>query len=323
MKLAAALLLASSVSAIKIQGGPDVYGPNGANYLNENPNFDLSLIGISRTTQGKGPQCTVGDWAIVQWKGYLGDGRLVTDSRAEGMGFGKTFSVGKSEVFKCWDLALPQLKKGDVATISCPSQFVWGGAYTISPLGGEPVPLWSDVTFDLEVQDCARNPESFAQPNLAQPHTTTLQPGKCFYLRSKTAADTGNLDNVLTSQDGQLTVEHKVLEDPNQQFYVSPVDGSIYNVANSQKVLDFSDKNKLTFAKPGASANQKGYDYTTEDQVTNPDGLVLTYDNQDKLVKFAGNLKENGQFWHVEYCYNFIPIQNLDQEDNDVDTSKI
>jgi hypothetical protein len=321
MKFTTALLIGSA-SAIHLRQAPDVYGPNGDNYANNNPSQDVAMIGISRTTQGSGPQCTTGDWAVVHWKGYLTDGRLITDSRAEGLGYPKTFSVGKNEVFKCWELALPQLKKGDKASVSCPAGFVWGGAYVMSPLGGEPIPLHSDVNFELEVLDCARNPESFERFSYKQPHTTTLQPGKCFYLHHKTGADL-NINRVLTSQDGALTVEHKVVDEPTQQWYVNPLDGTIYNAANPDKVIDFSDAKNLKLALPGSSANQRGYDYTFDDQVVAPNALVLSYDNVDKKVKFDGNLRNNNQFWHVEYCYNFVPTQNLDQGDNDVNIDGI
>jgi hypothetical protein len=289
MKIAAALLL-SSTQAVRIS--PDVFGKNGENYQNNSPNFDLSLIGIDKTTVGSGPKCTTGDWAIVHWTGSLTDGRLVTDSRAEGLGYPKTFAVGKSEVFKCWDLALPQLRKGDKATIECPARFVWGGAYTLSPLGGEPVPLWSPVVFNLEVLDCGRNPESFAYYDYSQPHTTTLQPGKCFYLVSKTAADQ-NTERVLTAQDGVLGVEHKVVDEREQQWYINPADGTLYNAAHADRVVDFSDASALRLAAPGASGAQTGYDYTADDQVIGPKGLALTYDYDTKTVKFAGNERTN------------------------------
>jgi len=61
-------------------------------------------------------------------------------------------------VFKCWELALPSLKKGAKARLSCPADLAWGGAHTVSPVGGEPVPEHSDVNFDIEVVDCNRTP---------------------------------------------------------------------------------------------------------------------------------------------------------------------
>lgn len=68
---------------------------------------------------------------------------------------------------------------------------------------------------------------------------------------------------------------------------------------------------------------EKGYDYTKDDQLELPNGLVLSYDNESHGVKFEGNTRSNNQFWHVEYCYNFVPTQNLNQGDNDVNVSGI
>jgi len=73
------------------------------------------------------------------------DGRVVTDSRAEPGGLPKTFALGAHEVFSCWDLAIPKLKQGAKARLTCPSYYAWGTAYTWAPIGGEPIPLGSDV----------------------------------------------------------------------------------------------------------------------------------------------------------------------------------
>jgi FKBP-type peptidyl-prolyl cis-trans isomerase len=63
-------------------------------------------------------------------------------------------------VFRCWDLAIPQLKSGTKARISCPSKYAWGAIEADSPLGGEPIPKNTDVTFDVEVVDCNKAPEN-------------------------------------------------------------------------------------------------------------------------------------------------------------------
>lgn len=86
------------------------------------------------------------------------DGRLVTDSSMEGDNRPKTFALGNSDVFKCWELALPNLRKGAKARVSCPGDLTYGGAHTWAPVGGEPIPLHSDIDFDLEVVDCNRTP---------------------------------------------------------------------------------------------------------------------------------------------------------------------
>ena len=127
-KFVLAALIGTS-AAIKTKGGPDVYGPNGDNYQNNRADYDFSRIGIDITEAGSGEKCKPGDWATVHWRGWLKDGRQITDSRQEGTGQPKTFSVGAREVFHCWDLALQQLHQGDKAKLSCPSYYVYGTAF--------------------------------------------------------------------------------------------------------------------------------------------------------------------------------------------------
>jgi FKBP-type peptidyl-prolyl cis-trans isomerase len=148
----------STSSAIQNKGSPDVFGANGRDYLNTDPRVDLARIGISFSEKGKGKHCKLGDWTTVHWVGYLKDGREVTNSRSEGLGYPKTFSLGTNDVFKCWELAIPKLKQGSKARVSCPYDLAWGNAFTWAPLGGEPIPLHSDVDFDLEVVECNRTP---------------------------------------------------------------------------------------------------------------------------------------------------------------------
>jgi FKBP-type peptidyl-prolyl cis-trans isomerase len=145
--------LVSSTTAInqKSVASPDSYGQNGAGYANIDASYDLSRIGIDISTEGTGANCKVGDWTTLHWTATLRDGRVVSDSRAEPSGLPKTFALGAHEVFSCWDLAVPKLKQGAKARLHCPSYYAWGGAYTWAPVGGEPIPLHSDVDFDVEV----------------------------------------------------------------------------------------------------------------------------------------------------------------------------
>jgi len=108
----AALISESSAINQKSAQGPDVYGPNGANYSNVDATYDLSRIGINISEMGSGDNCKPGDWTTVHWTGTLPDGRVVTDSRAEPGGLPKTFALGDHEVFACWDFAIPKLKQG-------------------------------------------------------------------------------------------------------------------------------------------------------------------------------------------------------------------
>lgn len=101
-------------------------------------------------------------------------------------------------MFHCWDLAIPQLHQGDVAKIDCPSYYAYGGAYTWAPVGGEPIPLNSDMDFEIEIVECNRVPE-FTQ-HVEQPVTTTMQPGRCMYLHSE-AAESESTPLVITCEN--------------------------------------------------------------------------------------------------------------------------
>lgn len=229
-------------------GGPDVYGPNGEGYSNTAASYDLSRIGISVTEKGtEDKKCAPGDWATVHWAGYLKDGREITNSRAEPGGLPKTFSLGAHEVFSCWDLALTQLHKGDKARLDCPSYFAYGGAFTQSPLGGEPIPLHSDVEFDIEVVDCNRVPEFTAQ--VTQPHTTTMQPGRCMYIHAEESAQEDTplvLDCENTYRPTRTYwrrwpiipcyLDEWVKENKNQEFYYNEDDHSIKDAEREWKL---------------------------------------------------------------------------------------
>jgi len=47
---AAVVALISNTSAVKIEASPDVWGPNGSNYNNNDARYDVGLIGIDVTT---------------------------------------------------------------------------------------------------------------------------------------------------------------------------------------------------------------------------------------------------------------------------------
>lgn len=216
--LAVALLLGYTSA---LRADPDVFGPNGANYANDSPSQDLARIGIDIKTPGSGERCKPGDWATVHWSAYLMDNRMVSDSKSEGQGLPKTFSVGNAEVFKCWDLAVPQLTQGTKARVTCPAHYAWGNAYTQSPLGGEPIPLNSDVYFDLEVVECNRTPDQHPMwaERGTQPQFSTLQPLNCFYLHNQ-ESEHESTPLVLNCDDTQSCgLEEHVWDDKDQMFW--------------------------------------------------------------------------------------------------------
>lgn len=221
---AAVAALIGNVSAIKNRGSPDVYGNNGQNYENTSADYDMSRIGIDITKLGGNTHCRAGDWTTVHYQARLKDGRLVSDTRAEPGGLPKTFALGAHETFKCLDNAITQLHQGDHAHLDCPSFQVWGNAYTQAPLGGEPIPLGSDIDFEIDIVECNRTPSRVQF--FKQPYTTTMQPGQCMYLHFTEGEEHTANDLVMTVEEGEykkgskhVYLDHKLAADPTQQWF--------------------------------------------------------------------------------------------------------
>jgi hypothetical protein len=51
----AALISTSSAMKVHQKASPDVFGPNGNDYQNISPDYDMSRIGINFDKKGKGP----------------------------------------------------------------------------------------------------------------------------------------------------------------------------------------------------------------------------------------------------------------------------
>jgi hypothetical protein len=204
MKSIAVALLLNSAAASKVS--PDVYGPNGVAYVNNSPHPDLARIGVDITTAGTGKKCKAGDWTTIHYKGYLKDGRKVTSTKEEKNGLPVTFALGNHETFACFDVALTQLQQGTVANIHCPYDLAWGNAFTWAPVGGEPIPLHSDIDFVVEVQECNRLPgtDAFSALYRDQPVSTTLQPSECFYLHLEESDNHTFEPLVLTCNDSDV-----------------------------------------------------------------------------------------------------------------------
>lgn len=60
---------------------------------------------------------------------------------------------------------------------------VWGGARHIAELDGEPIPLNSDVTFEVDFIKCGRDdPPSPPDPPMPDPPQPTIKNDTCFYI---------------------------------------------------------------------------------------------------------------------------------------------
>ena len=252
-------------TAIRHRAEPDVFGRNGENYANQDASQDSARLAIDIKEAGSGPNCRAGDWATVHWTAYLTDNRMVSDSKSEGDGAPKTFSLGNSEVFKCWDVALPQLKKGSKARVHCPSHYAWGGAYTQAPLGGEPIPLNSDVYFDVEVVNCNRTPETEEWTKRGtQPQFSTLQPYNCFYLHN-TESENESTPLVLNCDEKGCGLEEFVWDDKNQMIWWDKPEGKEWGrLAFLSKTWNKADAQWLTVDSSNNLKIQSDYNSAPE-----------------------------------------------------------
>lgn len=292
-----------------------MYGPNGTGFSNVDPTDIAARVSIDFHEAGQGDTCTPGDWTTVHWTATLLDGRVVSDSRAEPGGLPKTFALGAHEVFSCWDYAVSKMKKGSKATVGCPYDTAWGNAFTWAPLGGEPIPLHSDVDFEIEVVDCNRVPDFTQQVD--QPITTTMQPGRCMYLHLEESDNLGREDLVLTSQGRVNWLTHWNHDDANQQW--------VYD-ENTKHIMPFGDRNRLLGAERSngdsicAAAGDAGlfrtewyYNPTQHTLSTNIEGSTMDdviagtphYFDGEALNVVPRNVAEadnRAHRWRITYC---------------------
>lgn len=181
------IMAAASALHMETVASPDVFGPNGANYTNVSPENDMSKIKIDITTKGDGKgdvdeKCSDGQWAKISYKGYLKNGDKVYDTDEAGGDL--IFSVGAAQTFKCFDLAITQVKPGAKFHLECPSEFVNGGASVQAPIGGEWIPKNSDIDFDVEVSFCNHTPGQYTSNMYwgddLEFFKGPLKPGKCY-----------------------------------------------------------------------------------------------------------------------------------------------
>lgn len=307
--------LISTSSAIKVSAGPDVFGPNGENYQNDSATYDLSRIGVDVYSQGSGSKCATGDWITLAYQAYLKDGRMVADTTDMGDGRDLVFSLGASETFKCLELASGQLKQGDKAKIKCPYDLAYGNAYTLPGVGGEPVPLHSDIDFDVQIKECNKVPER--TQFFTQPVTTTMQPGVCMYLHVF-AEDDVEHKLVLSAVDNGPTplnvlIEEQVVDDKSQQFFFDATDKTIYNAAHPELRLSELPGGEVGLVPLTSNPTKYYYDPKTSGlttgELSTTEVIYASRAHDDATVKYGlqssfGNL--NTAKFRIEYCRQYF-----------------
>ncbi len=99
---------------------------------------------VEKLNEGTGEICPKGARVKVHYTGAFLDGKVFDSSISRGKPL--DFTVGKGEVIKCWDEGITQLRKGQKAKLTCPSDYAYGDR-------GFPgaIPPKSTLIFDVEL----------------------------------------------------------------------------------------------------------------------------------------------------------------------------
>ena len=98
------------------------------------------------TQEGHGDVCPSGSKVKVHYTGKLTDGKVFDSSVDRGTPF--EFTVGVGQVIKGWDEGITQMKKGEKATLTIPSDLGYGARGA-----GGVIPPNATLIFDVELID--------------------------------------------------------------------------------------------------------------------------------------------------------------------------
>ena len=107
------------------------------------PGFKVEIISNANEKQGAMNPKT-GDQIVVHYDAYFEDGTKFDSSRDRGSPF--SFVLGRKAVIDCWERAIPEVKIGQKAKITCPPELAYG-----SHGAGSVVPPDTTILFDMDL----------------------------------------------------------------------------------------------------------------------------------------------------------------------------
>lgn len=99
---------------------------------------------IEDVTTGKGPEAKAGDSVSVHYVGTLSDGKKFDSSRDRGRPF--SFSLGRGQVIKGWDVGVAGMQVGGVRKLTIPPDEGYG-----SRGAGGAIPPNATLLFEVEL----------------------------------------------------------------------------------------------------------------------------------------------------------------------------
>lgn len=99
---------------------------------------------------GTGESVKKGDLALVQYTGWLKNGKVFDTTQTKGEPF--SFSVGMGQVIKAWDEGVATMKVGGKRILIAPPSLAYGEDGT----PGGPIPPSAELTFEVELLDVVK-----------------------------------------------------------------------------------------------------------------------------------------------------------------------
>ncbi|XP_041836329.1 peptidyl-prolyl cis-trans isomerase FKBP5 [Melanotaenia boesemani] len=124
--------------------GPSATSLFAAKGIDVTPNKDQGVIKIVKCQGLSGDQPMIGDRVTVHYTGKLLTGKKFDSSRDRKEPF--SFSVGRGQVLKAWDIGVLTMQKGEVCTLLCKPEYAYGS----SGNSGK-IPPSTSVVFEMEL----------------------------------------------------------------------------------------------------------------------------------------------------------------------------
>jgi len=111
-----------------------------------------------------GHQCALHDWAFIHYVGWNDKGKEIVNSKKARHGHAAYYRIGHYEMSKCWDIAIQQMRQGEIANISCAGDVDKGGAPNqYEQDSTNIIPVYTDTKYKIEITECALVPLSFRE----------------------------------------------------------------------------------------------------------------------------------------------------------------
>jgi FK506-binding protein 4/5 len=177
------------------------------------PNQDGGVLKqILREGQGDEVPFT-GDKVYVHYVGTLLDGTKFDSSRDRNEKF--TFDVGRGSVIKGWDLGIPTMKRGELATFTIRSDYGYGAAGSPPTIAPDATLVFEIELFDFHGEDLSANKDLSLVRRVLKAGSGYTSPND----GSRVVVNLKGMDNNGRVFDGRQNLEFEIGE-VNAELYI-------------------------------------------------------------------------------------------------------